>query len=159
MTNNTNPTAVWDREGLIPVTVKTDAFGDNRFFVDATTQGAASGVFGDDITFHTEDTYTSNETKDLWNYLVPVGKVAFVHSFAGSASKSGSSRSHFHLIRKVGDVTEEDVGGFFADNAHQTLYPKALRFNAGDRIILRITNEGGNNNIMEATLSAVEDNA
>ena len=157
----TQDITVWDEAGELAVTIKTDSKGDNRFYVDARVQGSGQGVSGDDASFHDEQTYNVGETKDLWNYLVPVGRVVFVHSFTGSSSKTGASRSHFSIVNRVGDViaAEIEVGGFYADAAFTAGYPKALQFAAGDRVIFKITNNGGNNNIVEMTSSAVEDNA
>lgn len=144
-------TKLWDGTNEVDVLQEN---GTNRLAVDSITVGSSSGITGDDINFHTIDTYASNETKDLWNYVVPVGKIAYIHALVSSSSKSGASRNKLTLVKD--DGAETDVGGYFFSEPFQELYPKAVAFVAGETIIIRVTNAAGNNNEITASALAVE---
>ena len=144
---------LWD--GTNEVDVVLDS-GKYRLAVDAIIQGSSSGITGDDKNFHTEDTYTPSETKELWSYVVPSGKEVFVHSLGASSNKVGASKSKVDLIARVTGPTDTYKAGFFFDAAHQRQYPKAIKFVFGDTIILEVINGGGANNEIEVTVNAVE---
>ena len=133
--------------------------GKDRLAVNAgSVQISAQGTEGSLFHKTATSSFGAQETKELISQVITTGKKVFVKGFGGSADRAGNTNSLYILINKQGDTTEVEKDRFYTTNAIQRLYLRALEFNAGDRLIVRVSNNAGANANHEVSINGAEVN-